>query len=228
MHRLRYLASACALLFVCPVSRAQEQCGVEVKLLLAQAAIQAAIPALRAKTRSLTHVYFFDTDRLDLLSQGVILRLRSGVDAELTVKIRHPQGKAFSDPSAGQEKFKCEVDFVGGRGIPSYSLQSSYPKPSVPDSGEGLFQSLSEPQRELLKEAQVSIDWRRVKRIQRVVTTLAPAAQALGFPNAPAGSGGAVMTVAPAEAAWIAVTSVEESSTTMIGRPARLATTRLI
>ncbi len=171
MHRLRYLASACALLFVCPVSRAQEQCGVEVKLLLAPAAIQAAIPALRAKTRSLTHVYFFDTDRLDLLSQGVILRLRSGVDAELTVKIRHPQGKAFSDPSAGQEKFKCEVDFVGGRGIPSYSLQSSYPKPSVPDSGEGLFQSLSEPQRELLKEAQVSIDWRRVKRIADIQST---------------------------------------------------------
>ena len=171
MYRLRYLAGVCALLFVGPVSRAQEQCGVEVKLLLAPAGLQAAIPALRAKHESLTRVYFFDTDRLDLLSQGVILRLRQGADTEMTVKIRQPQGKAFSDPSAGQEKFKCEVDFVGGRGTPSYSLQASYTKPEVPKTGEALYQSLSDPQKELLKEAQVSIDWARVARIADIQST---------------------------------------------------------
>jgi hypothetical protein len=171
MYRSRHLASACALLFICPALRAQEQCGVEVKLLLAPEAIQAAIPALGAKHKSLTHIYFFDTDRLELLSQGVILRLRTGVEAELTVKIRHPQGKAFSDPSGGHEKFKCEVDFVGGGGIPSYSLQSSYAERQVPDTGEGLFQSLSDPQKELLKEAQVSIDWSRVRRIADIQST---------------------------------------------------------
>ena len=171
MNRLRYLAGACALLFVCPVSRAQEQCGVEVKLLLAPAGIQAAIPALRAKNKSLTHIYFFDTDRLDLSSQGVIVRLRQSSDAEITIKIRHPQGKAFSDPSGGQEKFKCEVDFVGGQGIPSYSLQTGYAKRQVPDKGADLFQSLSDPQKELLKEAQVSIDWSRVKRIADIEST---------------------------------------------------------
>ncbi len=138
---------------------------MEVKLLLAPGAIQTVIPAVGAKHKSLNHIYFFDTDRLELLSQGVILRLRTGVDAELTLKIRHPQAKALSDPSGGQEKFKCEVDFVAGRGIPSYSLQTSYTERQVPDTGEGVLQSLSDPQKELLKEAQVSIDWSRVRRI---------------------------------------------------------------
>ncbi|MGA7414127.1 MAG: hypothetical protein WBW33_26880, partial [Bryobacteraceae bacterium] len=96
-----------------------------MKLLLAPAAIQAAVPALRAKNKSTTHIYFFDTDRLDLLSQGAIVRLRQGAYGEITIKMRHPEGKAFSDPSAGRERFKCEVDFVGGRGRPSYSLQTS-------------------------------------------------------------------------------------------------------
>lgn len=171
MHRWRHLAGACALLLISPVSRAQEECGVEVKLLLAPAAIQAAVPALRAKNKSTTHIYFFDTDRLDLLSQGAIVRLRQGAYGEITIKMRHPEGKAFSDPSAGRERFKCEVDFVGGRGRPSYSLQTSYLKPQVPDTGESLFQSLSDPQKELLKETQVSIDWSRVKRIADIEST---------------------------------------------------------
>lgn len=145
---------------------------MEVKLLLAPAAIQAAIPALRAKHKSLTHVYFYDTDKLDLFSQGVIVRLRRGADGgDLTIKMRHPEGRAFSDPSAGSAKFKCEVDFVGGQGRPSYSLQTSYTKSQVPDTGEGLFQSLSDPQKELLKEAQISIDWSRVKRIADIQST---------------------------------------------------------
>src|SRR5208283_4172667 len=163
MRRLRLLASASTLFFICHLSRAQEQCGVEAKLLLAPAAVQAAVPALGAKHKSQVRVFFFDTDQLDLLSQGVIVRLRQGVNAELTVKIRHPEGKAFSDPSAGHEKFKCEIDLVGGRGIASYSLQTSYAESLVPETGEGISQSLSGPQKALLKEAQVSIDWSRVR-----------------------------------------------------------------
>ena len=145
---------------------------MEVKLLLAPAAAQDAISALKAKSRSLTRVYFFDTDALDLLSQGVIVRLRQSADAELTIKIRHPEGKAFSDPSGGREKFKCEVDFIGGQGRPSYSLQTSYDEGRPPDSGIGLFRSLSAPQKELLKQAQVSIDWNRVKRIADIQSTV--------------------------------------------------------
>src|SRR5271165_744076 len=171
MNRLRYVASAGALLLVCRVSLAQEQCGVEVKLLLAPVATQTAIPALKAKNKSLTHIYFFDTDKLDLLSQCVIVRLRRGADAELTVKMRHPDGKTFSDPSGGREKFKCEVDFVGGQGRLSYSLQTSFGEAQLPDTGEGLFQALSAPQRELLRETHVSIDWSRVKRIADIQST---------------------------------------------------------
>jgi hypothetical protein len=156
---------------MCFAARAQESCDVEAKLLLAPAAVQAAVPALGAKRETHMDIYFFDTDNLDLLAQGVILRLRSGADAELTVKIRHPQGKAFSDPSARREKFKCEVDFVGGQGVPSYSLQTSYGDRQIPTTGESLFQSLSDPQKQLLKEAQVSIDWSRVKRIADIKST---------------------------------------------------------
>ncbi|MGA7410635.1 MAG: hypothetical protein WBW33_09115, partial [Bryobacteraceae bacterium] len=36
------------------------------------------------------------------------------------------------------------------------------------------------------------------------------------------------MTIAPADAALVAVRSVEKSSTTIVGRPAKLETTRLI
>jgi CYTH domain len=152
-------------------STAQETCGVEVKLLLAPSEAQNAIQALKAKKETPTHVYFFDTDSLDLLSQGVILRLRRGADSELTVKMRHPQGKAFADPSGGRESFKCEVDFVGGQGRPSYSLQTAYPETVVPDSGKALYQSLSAAQKQLLKESQASIDWSRVKRIADIQST---------------------------------------------------------
>ena len=144
---------------------------MEVKLLLDPAGAQAAVPALKAKNRAQTSVYFFDTAALDLLSQGVIVRLRRSFETELTVKIRHPEGKAFSDPSDGSERFKCEVDFVGEQGRPSYSLQTRYAESQLPNSGESLFESLSAPQKKLLREAEVSVDWSRVKRIADIQST---------------------------------------------------------
>lgn len=154
---------------------------MEAKLLLAPARMPAAIQALKAKKETLSHVYFFDTDSLDLLSQGVILRLRQGVKSELTVKMRHPQGKTFADPSGGNERFKCEVDFIGGQGRPSYSLETSYSDPHVPDTGTELYRSVSAAQKQLLREAQVSIDWNRVKRIADIQSTAWQTKSAPGF-----------------------------------------------
>ncbi len=163
------------------ISSAQETCGVEVKLLLAPGQTQDAIQALKAKKETPSHVYFFDTASLDLLSQGVILRLRRGVEGELTVKMRHQQGKTFADPSDGRESFKCEVDFVGGQGRPSYSLQTAYPDAPVPESGKDLYQSLSAAQKQLLKESQVSIDWSRVKRVADIQSTAWRSKSIAGF-----------------------------------------------
>jgi hypothetical protein len=153
------------------ISQAQETCGVEVKLLLQPSQTQAANLALKTKKETPTHVYFFDTPSLDLLSKGVIVRLRQGADAQITVKIRHPQGKAFADPSGGHDKFKCEVDFSGGQGRPSYSLDASYAETQIPDTGEDLSRALSAAQKELLKDSQVPINWSHVKRIAEIQST---------------------------------------------------------
>ena len=51
---------------------------------------------LRPQGKATGHVYFFDTNARDLLSQGVIVRLRQGVDNDLTVKLRPPEGRGLS------------------------------------------------------------------------------------------------------------------------------------
>jgi len=66
----------------------QENCNVEVKLLLSPTETQAAIAALRVKKETAGRVYFFDTGALDLLSRGAIVRLRQGAKSDLTVKLR--------------------------------------------------------------------------------------------------------------------------------------------
>lgn len=134
---LRLAGAGCAILLLSCALKAEETCNVEAKLLLDPAQTQTAIQALRAKRETPSHVYFYDTAALDLLTQGVILRLRQGAETEFTVKMRHPQGKSFADPSEGPGRisFKCEVDFIGGQGKPSYSLKSGYPEGQIPPTG---------------------------------------------------------------------------------------------
>ena len=99
-----------AVLFACASLHGQENCDVEAKLLLSPEQSQTAVAALNAKKETTGHVYFYDTSALDLLSHGVIVRLRQGADNDLTVKLRPTSGQKFSDPSAGREDYKCEVD----------------------------------------------------------------------------------------------------------------------
>jgi hypothetical protein len=163
--------SICAMLFLSPTLQAQERCSVEVKLLLLPKDTRAAIAALNFKSERAGRVYFFDTPTLDLLSQGVILRLRQGSANDLTVKLRPRAGKRFSDPSLGREDFKCEVDQNASQQNTSYSMRSKYAWPPLPETGNDILRLLSVGQRKLLEEAQVSIDWRRVKRIADIKTT---------------------------------------------------------
>ncbi len=153
-----------AVLFACASLHGQENCDVEAKLLLSPEQSQAAAAALNAKKETTGHVYFYDTRALDLLSHGVIMRLRQGADNDLTVKLRPTSGQRFSDPSAGREDYKCEVDLTGSGAINSYSIRKAYTA-ELPETGSEILGTLSAGQRKLLEQSQVSIDWTRVKRI---------------------------------------------------------------
>ncbi|HEY6386579.1 MAG TPA: hypothetical protein VIX91_12945 [Candidatus Acidoferrum sp.] len=159
------------LLFHCAGLPAQDKCNVEVKLLLPAAETQDAIVALKARKETASRIYFFDTDALELLSQGVIVRLRRGAESELTVKLRSPAGKKLSLPSAGGDDFKCEVDQTGEETAVSYSIQKRYASDEVPQTGNRVSFLLSAAQRKLLMDAQISVDWTRVKRIIEITAS---------------------------------------------------------
>lgn len=160
-----------ALLLSTSLVQARENCRVEVKLLLSSAEVPNAIASFHLAGETSGQVYLFDTDALDLLSHGVIVRLRRGSDNDLTVKIRPSPSQRFAVPSRGQENFKCETDMIGGESIRSYSIQIKYSASLVPDGGSDIFTLFSEGQKKLLKQAGVSIDWGRVRRIATIKST---------------------------------------------------------
>jgi hypothetical protein len=158
----------CVALLYCSGLYAQEKCGVEVKILLLPTEIEAAKVALNVKKETAGRVYFFDTDALDLLSQGAIVRLRQGHRSDLTVKLRPPEGKRIPISSEERDNFKCEVDLTGGNANFSYSVGTIHGLNQLPESGSDVSHALSSGQKELLNDAQISIDWTRVKRIAEI------------------------------------------------------------
>jgi hypothetical protein len=164
-------AFACALLFLSPALPAEETCPVEVKLLLAPPTIQTVIASLGFEKKTATQVYFFDTDALELLRQGVILRVRQGADNDLTVKVRVPQSGKQVDTTHLRELFPCEVDRTGAGEDTDYSVRRKYKVPQVPEMGSDIKSLLSRPQERLLREARASIDWARVMRIANINST---------------------------------------------------------
>jgi hypothetical protein len=169
-HRLRYL-SLLATLLIASSLLAQQPCSEEVKLLLSPAQLQAVIPALQATGKTQGHVYFYDTPALDLLSKGVILRLRVGAGIDLTTKLRPSSGEKFADPSSGRERYKCEIDLNDGIENQSFSLQNEPLAAKAPETGEELFPLLSDGQKQLLANSKVQIDWKRVRRIADIQST---------------------------------------------------------
>ncbi|MGC2111067.1 MAG: hypothetical protein WA655_16225, partial [Candidatus Korobacteraceae bacterium] len=118
-----------------------------MKLLLSPTQTRQAVAALAAGDERHGQVYLFDTDKLDLLSQGVIVRLRQGVGNDLMVKVRPQAGEQFSDPSGGQEKYKREVDVAGGKEQPSYSITIPFTGTQLPATGREVFALLSPAQK---------------------------------------------------------------------------------
>jgi hypothetical protein len=161
----------CALFLFCSGLRAQENCNVEVKLELLPAETQAALAALSVKKQPSGRVYFFDTDSLDLLSQGAIVRLRTGAQNDLTVKLRPPKGKPFTAPSESLKDVKCEVDLTGDGANPSYSIGRNLGAERLPQIGSDVSILLSSDQKRFLNDAQISVDWPRVRRIAAIEST---------------------------------------------------------
>jgi hypothetical protein len=160
-----------AFLLLCGVGAAQEPCSAEVKLLLSSAEIPMTLAALKARKESAGEVYFFDTEKLDLLSQGVIVRLRRGSASDLTVKIRPLPDKQLPDPVEGDGLFKCELDLSGDEANTSYSLRKNFTGSRIPETGNEIYQELSNGQRKLLSSAKLTIDWKQVRRIADIKAT---------------------------------------------------------
>jgi hypothetical protein len=166
----RTLSVICALLFLRCLLQAQEKCPVEVKLLLSPPTIQTVITSLGFEKETKTRVYFFDTDTLDLLKQGVIVRVRQGADNDIAVKVRVPEDHKV-ETSQLQERFPCEIDRTGSGDNISYAVRRKYKTLQVPETGKEIVSMLSPPQQELLRDARASIDWARVKRIADIEST---------------------------------------------------------
>jgi CYTH domain len=156
---------------LCSVLQAQETCPVEIKLLLSPPTIKAVVASLSMGKQTASQIYFFDTDDLSLLKQNVIVRVRQGAKNDLTVKVRVPEGKDRIEDSKLSEEFGCETDRTEAGASTSYSVGQDYEPQGVPKDGDDLFRALSPRQRELLKEAQVSIVWSKVRRSPTVRST---------------------------------------------------------
>jgi hypothetical protein len=159
------------MLLLCNPCAAQERCSAEVKLLLSPKELPATVATLKAQKESSGEIYFFDTDRRELLSQGVIVRLRHGSSSDLTVKLRPPEGRKFTDPTGGKADFKCEVDLAGNETNTSYSIRNKFSGAQIPETGNDIYHAFSGGQRELLSAASVTIDWNQVKRVADIKQT---------------------------------------------------------
>ena len=147
---------------------AQAGCSVEGKVLLSPEQTNAAVASLNAGEEAVGQVYFYDTTSLDLLSQGVIIRLRQGPSIDLTVKVRRSVNKTSSGSSGRHDNVKCEIDMVGGEEQMSYSTQTKFASQQIPETGAEIFRMLSASQVDLLKQAHISTDWMQIKRIASV------------------------------------------------------------
>lgn len=156
---------------LCGAGYAHEPCGAEAKLLISSTQTQQALAALHAGKPSSRLVYLYDTDQLDLLSHGLMVRLRAGEQGDLTLKLRSNAKEACACPSEGGEAAKCEADLVGSDILTSYSIRKDWKGLSFPTTGEQVHSALSAEQLKVLRAAGISVDWPRVKRKAEIQST---------------------------------------------------------
>ncbi len=159
------------LLVLCSGLRAQETCPGEIKFLLSPPTIQTVIVSLGFEHKAVGQVYLFDTEELDLMKQGLIVRVRQGQNNDLTVKIRWPADDKEVDRSKVRKHFPCEMDRTGAGEDISYSVGRKYKPNRVPKTGEEILRTLNGQQKTLLQKAGITIDWSRVKRLTNIKLT---------------------------------------------------------
>ena len=157
-------------ILLCGAQTTLAQCRAEAKLLVSPSNVRTSVTALHAGTESERQIYLFDTEDLQLLLHGVILRLRTGAGSDLTVKLRWDDRNLRQAPESG-ESMKCETDLVGSAALSSYSLARRWKHKSIPRTGEELHAALSAAQLRFLAAAGITIDWHRVKRIAEIRAT---------------------------------------------------------
>ena len=165
------VSSIVALLLLSSALRAEEVCPVEIKLLISPSTIKSVLASLSFAKRAEGQVYFFDTDNLALLKQGVIVRIRQGTKNDLTIKVRLPEDNKQTNGSRLREQFGCEIDRTGVGANTSFSVRQKFRHRRVPETGDDIFGTLNAHQRRLLQEAQVSIDWSVVRRTASINST---------------------------------------------------------
>ena len=138
-------------------------CSAEAKLLISSTQTQQALAALHAGKPSSRLVYLYDTDQLELLSHGLIVRLRAGRQGDLTLKLRSNKKEACTCPSEGGEAAKCEADLVGSDVLTSYSIRKGLKDSSFLRTGGQVHSALSVEQLKVLSVEDISVDWLRVK-----------------------------------------------------------------
>jgi hypothetical protein len=172
---MKVLARECCLIVVSlafsAMLHASDNCGEEIKLLLSPAQVQSTAASLNAGKQKHSQIYFYDTPKLDLLAEGLILRIRQGADSDFTVKLRPASEHQFSARATGKEGFKCEGEVIDGVERPSYSMQSEFVTSTVPQSGNELVPLLSKGQRQLLKTSGIVVDWANVHRVIDIQST---------------------------------------------------------
>ena len=177
----RVLASIGVIVFLAPSVRAGEKCPVEIKLLLSPPTTQTVIASLGFKQEAAGRVYFFDTDSLDLLMQGIIVRIRQGANNDLTVKVRLPNGIQQIGIDRLRGRFPCEIDRTQMGASTSYAIKRGYKATKVPEIGDDIYGLLNASQKDLLRRARLSIDWARVVRMADINSTQWEAAALSSF-----------------------------------------------
>jgi hypothetical protein len=159
-----------ALILLCGPQTTLAQCRAEAKLVVSPSHVRTSVAALHATAKSQRQIYLYDTDGLELLVHGVILRLRTGARGDMTVKLRWDNNDPDRPHESGRST-KCEVDIVGNAALTSHSLVTRWTHESAPRTGEALHAALSIAQQQLLATTGVAIDWHRVKRIAEIRAT---------------------------------------------------------
>ncbi len=167
----QWLGSIGILLLHCSLLPAQESCPGEIKILLSPSSIPRVITTLGFEHKAAGQIYLFDTDDLALMNQGVILRVRQGRANDLTLKIRWSADRKDVDTTKLRQHFPCELDRTGEGEDISFSVARKYKPHQVPETGDDIANVLSSPQKRLLQEAKMSIDWPRVRNVASIKLT---------------------------------------------------------